>query len=797
MTLAEAPAQDHLGGPGQLGDRPDARAAPGSSAVFSPTPHRASTGSGWRKADLLAGPDVDEPVGLGPGRAQLGQELGRPPRRPSRPAPSSAADRGPDPGPDLGGLAEQEGGAPHVEERLVERDGLHARGEGRAGSPGTGASTRGTPRSPAGRTPPAGQTPARPEARHRRVEPGGPGLVRRGHDHPARRGAPDHHGLAGQRGVLQHLDRRVERVEVHVQDGLGRAVHARWRLRLMAAASASPGRPPRSSGRASGGATAGRAATGAARWSCGPAAGRGPRPAGARPPGSAGRNGRRAPRAPTTGWPSGGAARRPSPRRCGPVRGRGRSWDPESPGAPGPSGRERGRVPPGKGPRSRPCRSFALPVCVDRGPEPSVGAGRPGGPDGHHPADPPLACHTFRTGTGPGPADPASASRSRPSFRAVDRAVRSQTCSAMILAPRTPVRRSRPPHGEQEPVEHRLGAPGLDALEDGHVGQAGAVVQGEEDDALAAAHGRGLRGDLHPGDHDPLLAPEVAQRPGRDHAQVGEQRLVERQQVPRGVEADHLELGLHPFGAACTPEGRPGPAPGRGGARPARPRAGRRRSWPRTAGPAVTRRAARRTPRRGPGPRPPAGDRLARRSTSPTSAKGRSARASRTDRTSASEIPWTSCSPSRMPYRASGSSIRSTVYDSSLRLTSRGRISMPWRRASSRMSRRGYMPGSWVRTPARKWAGQCAFSQADWYVGTANAAAWALQNPNEANCSTCSQIDRPSAAGTPALDGPPDRKSGRDPLDLDRRRPDGAGCGRRRRGRSRPRAASTFMTCSW
>ena len=48
------------------------------------------------------------------------------------------------------------------------------------------------------------------------------------------------------------------------------------------------------------------------------------------------------------------------------------------------------------------------------------------------------------------------------------------------------------------------------------------------------------------------------------------------------------------------------------------------------------------------------------------------------------------------------------------------------------------MPGSWVRTPDRKCAGQWALSHADWKVGRANAAAWALQKPKEAKASmTC------------------------------------------------------------
>src|SRR5437879_4856265 len=47
------------------------------------------------------------------------------------------------------------------------------------------------------------------------------------------------------------------------------------------------------------------------------------------------------------------------------------------------------------------------------------------------------------------------------------------------------------PHGQDESMEDRLGAPRLDPLEHGNVGQAGAVVQGEEDDPLPASHGGG------------------------------------------------------------------------------------------------------------------------------------------------------------------------------------------------------------------------------------------------------------------------------------------------------------------
>ena len=72
-------------------------------------------------------------------------------------------------------------------------------------------------------------------------------------------------------------------------------------------------------------------------------------------------------------------------------------------------------------------------------------------------------------------------------------------------------------------------------------------------------------------------------------------------------------------------------------------------------------------------------------------------------------------------------------------MTSSGSTAIPNWRASSRISRFGYMPGSWVSTPARNAAGWCVFSHADWNVGSANAAACALQNPNDANASSTSQ----------------------------------------------------------
>jgi hypothetical protein len=60
-----------------------------------------------------------------------------------------------------------------------------------------------------------------------------------------------------------------------------------------------------------------------------------------------------------------------------------------------------------------------------------------------HPAEPPLACQSFLAGAVGGEAV-VIASRSSPHARARCSAVRSQTSSAMILTPFTPVRRSTP-----------------------------------------------------------------------------------------------------------------------------------------------------------------------------------------------------------------------------------------------------------------------------------------------------------------------------------------------------------------
>ena len=64
---------------------------------------------------------------------------------------------------------------------------------------------------------------------------------------------------------------------------------------------------------------------------------------------------------------------------------------------------------------------------------------------------------------------------------------------------------------------------------------------------------------------------------------------------------------------------------------------------------------------------------------------------------------------------------------------------MPSRRASAMSSRCGYIPGSCSNSAAMNASGWWVFSHADWYVGIANAAPWALQKPKEPKAARISQ----------------------------------------------------------
>ena len=197
---------------------------PEHSPVFSPTPQSRPTGSGSRKAEHPAGGHHEHAVGLAPVARRAWPRTSwarRPPStsRPPRARPSARILRG-----DRRAAHRTAASAPaDVQERLVERDRLHQRRERRAAPRGTGSSAPGRRRSRAARTPrrdtAAGRAPwASPSARRTPA----PRRRRERHDPAAAHAAHDHR-LARRARVLQHLDRGVERVQVDVQDRLGRS----------------------------------------------------------------------------------------------------------------------------------------------------------------------------------------------------------------------------------------------------------------------------------------------------------------------------------------------------------------------------------------------------------------------------------------------------------------------------------------------------------------------------------------------------------------------------------------------
>ena len=182
------------------------------AAVFGPTPHSRSTGSGWRNVELAVRRHHEQPVGLRHAARHLGQELR--PRDPDR-------DRQPD-------LVEHARAQPHgdllrrprdppqpadVEERLVDRQALDQRRrvaedlEHRLARLGVGGHARRDDDRVGAEPPPLA-------AAHRRLDAARLRLVARGEHHPA---AHDDR-LAAQPRVVALLDRRVERVQIGVED---------------------------------------------------------------------------------------------------------------------------------------------------------------------------------------------------------------------------------------------------------------------------------------------------------------------------------------------------------------------------------------------------------------------------------------------------------------------------------------------------------------------------------------------------------------------------------------------------
>ena len=221
-------------------------------AVAGPTPQSASTSWACRNSSSSAGSTRKTPgPGSSPARlargfaareASLAIILERP-MPTAQPSPSSSRTRRRRSVRDLGGRPEQAHRAGHVHERLVEADRLHHRRDVAqdlvqlCAHLGVAAVA---PRQEDG----VGAELAGPHGRHGRVHAVGAGLVgARGH-HAAGAGPAHDHRLAGQRGVVEHLDRREERVHVDVEDGRDRR-SLRWRLRHRGSTGGTPRRRPR------------------------------------------------------------------------------------------------------------------------------------------------------------------------------------------------------------------------------------------------------------------------------------------------------------------------------------------------------------------------------------------------------------------------------------------------------------------------------------------------------------------------------------------------------------------------
>ena len=210
--------------------RASRRAPPRSSAATSPTVRDAALAQlvgGDRpdapqpldrqrveEVELAVGRHDEQPVGLGDAARDLGEELragdadgdraGRPARSTSRRNRAAISTGVP-------GHAAQ---AADVEERLVDRDPLDERGRVARRSRTPPCSPRSTPTSAARRRSPAGTAARACRAAHRGADAEGLGLVAGG-EHDA---AADDHGPAAQPRVVALLDRRVEGVEVGVED---------------------------------------------------------------------------------------------------------------------------------------------------------------------------------------------------------------------------------------------------------------------------------------------------------------------------------------------------------------------------------------------------------------------------------------------------------------------------------------------------------------------------------------------------------------------------------------------------
>ena len=182
------------------------------AAVLAPMPHIRSTGSAWRKASSPTAGHDEQPVGLGHGAGDLGQELGAGDADADRQA-HPFAHRAAQTDGDLGRRAGRAPQPAHVEERLVDRDAFDERRrvvehlEHRLAGGGVGGQVR-FDEDGVGAQPP-GDRPA-----HRGAHAVRPRLVAGAHHHAH----ADDHRAAAQLGMVALLHRGEEGIEVGVED---------------------------------------------------------------------------------------------------------------------------------------------------------------------------------------------------------------------------------------------------------------------------------------------------------------------------------------------------------------------------------------------------------------------------------------------------------------------------------------------------------------------------------------------------------------------------------------------------
>ena len=215
MAARRQPEHRHQRGLGQTGDFADRRDAPGVQLGGGLRPHapQALDRQGVQEAELVVGGDDQEAVGLGHAARHLGEELGACDAHRDRQADLLAHPL-PQPHRDLLRRPRHAAQATDIEERLVDGEALDQRcgvlEDGKHGLAGVGVGRHAGPDHDGVRT----QSP-RWAAAHRCAHAEGLGLIAGGQDHAA----ADDHRAAAQPRVVALLDRRVEGVEVGVQDG--------------------------------------------------------------------------------------------------------------------------------------------------------------------------------------------------------------------------------------------------------------------------------------------------------------------------------------------------------------------------------------------------------------------------------------------------------------------------------------------------------------------------------------------------------------------------------------------------